>query len=58
MKPTRMGYEVLGFAVWRAGKWYVRRRVRQAVPSGRTVALGLAGAAVLAVVAAGATKHR
>lgn len=58
MKPTRMGYEVLGFTVWQAGKWYVKRRVRNAVPSGRTVALGLAGATVLAVVAAGATRHR
>ena len=58
MKPTRMGYEVLGFAVWHAGKWYVRRKVRSAVPSGRKVALGLAGAAVLAVVAVEANKQR
>ena len=54
----RTGYEVLGFAVWHAGKWYVRRRIRDAVPSGRSVALGLAGAAVLAVVAVEAGRRR
>jgi hypothetical protein len=45
------GYKLLGFAVWRGGKWYLRKRL----PSRRQVALraaggltALAGAAVLA----------
>jgi hypothetical protein len=23
---SRLGYQVLGFAVWNGGKWYLRRR--------------------------------
>jgi hypothetical protein len=38
------GYKLLGYVVWRAGKWYLRRRL----PSRRLVA-----AAGLALVAAG-----
>ena len=36
------GYKLLGYAVWRAGKWYLRRRL----PSTRTVALSAAVAGV------------
>jgi hypothetical protein len=39
------GYRLLGFAVWRAGKWYLRRRL----PSRRVVLAGaLAGCGLLA----------
>jgi hypothetical protein len=46
-------YKLLGFAVWRGAKWYVRKRVRSA----RKVALvGAGGLAALA--AAGAIAKR
>jgi hypothetical protein len=38
------GYRLLGFAVWRAGKWYARRRaheIRTAALKGLAVAAGL-----------------
>lgn len=45
------GYKLIGFAVWRGGKWYLRKRL----PSRRKVLLraavgasALAGAALLA----------
>jgi len=42
------GYKLLGFLVWRGGKWYLRRRL----PSTRTVALaGFAGLSLVAVAA-------
>jgi hypothetical protein len=38
------GYKVLGFLVWKGGKWYLRRRL----PPARTLALrGLAAAGAL-----------
>ncbi len=47
-----MGYKLLGFAVWQAGKWYVRRRfgdvrLRLAIAGGAAVvtAIGVAAAA-------------
>jgi hypothetical protein len=43
------GYKLLGYVVWRAGKWYLRRHL----PSRRAVAaaaLGLLGATAAAVV--------
>jgi hypothetical protein len=40
------GYKLLGYVVWRAGKWYLRRRL----PSRRAVAV--AGAAALTGTAA------
>ncbi|HET9105310.1 MAG TPA: hypothetical protein VFN55_18305 [Solirubrobacteraceae bacterium] len=46
-----MGYKLLGFAVWRGARWYVRRRM-----SGTGAKLAVAGvtAAVIAgVLAAG-----
>jgi len=38
------GYRILGFMVWRGAKWYARRNVTKALPSGR--AAGAAGAVV------------
>ena len=44
-----MGYKVLGFAVWKGSKWFLRRRMSgvktKAIIAGAGVAL-LAGAAV------------
>jgi hypothetical protein len=39
------GYKILGYAVWHAGKWYLRRRL----PSARVAAL--AGTAALTAAA-------
>ena len=48
-KMSRNGYRLLGYVVWRGGKWYLRQRL----PSARTLAIsGLivcAGAAAAAV---------
>ena len=41
-----MGYKLLGYVVWRGGKWYVRRRwprARRGLAIGAVVALVLAG---------------
>jgi hypothetical protein len=39
------GYKLLGYVVWRGGKWYLRRKL----PSARTsAAVGLAAFSVLA----------
>jgi hypothetical protein len=44
-------YKLLGFVVWRGGKWYLRKRL----PSPRTVALAAAasvsGAAAVTLIA-------
>jgi hypothetical protein len=45
--PMGMGYKLLGYAAWRAGKWYVRRRARD---SRRGLAIGAIVALVLAGV--------
>jgi hypothetical protein len=42
------GYKLLGFAVWRGARWYVRRRL----PSGRAVAAGTFGLVAAAGAAA------
>lgn len=42
---SRVGYQALGFAVWKGAKWYVRRRFGEAprkVATGGLVALALA----------------
>ncbi len=44
--PNRNRYALLGYVVWQAGKWYLRRRL----PSKR--ALALTGAGALAALAA------
>jgi hypothetical protein len=51
MSATR--YKLLGFAVWQAGKWYLRRRL----PSRRTLALTAAGG-LSALAAAGVLARR
>lgn len=40
-----MGYKLLGYAVWRGGKWYAKRRLRGAQ---RTLAISGVGALVVA----------
>jgi hypothetical protein len=43
-------YKLLGYAVWHGGKWYVRRRYLDRLPSARTAAVtGLAALAAGAV---------
>jgi hypothetical protein len=41
-----MGYKLLGYIVWQAGKWYARRRAREARN-------GLVAAAIVGLVLAG-----
>jgi hypothetical protein len=45
------GYKILGFVVWQGGKWYVRRKGAQMLPSPRTAGIA-AGVTALAVGAA------
>jgi hypothetical protein len=45
-----MGYKMLGFVVWHGAQWYVRRRMRNLVPSRRVAA----GALVVSAVSIGA----
>jgi hypothetical protein len=40
-----MGYKILGFVVWRAGNWYVRRRLSG---SSRKLAIAALGGALVA----------
>lgn len=47
-----MGYKLLGYVVWHGGKFYVRRRYGGLLPSRATVAAGLAGVAIVALVVA------
>jgi hypothetical protein len=42
-----MGYRLLGMAVWKGAKWFLRRRYGQYVPSRRV----LAAAAVASTIA-------
>jgi hypothetical protein len=43
-----MGYKLLGFAVWKGGKWYVRRRAGM-FGSRKGMAAGVVGGAILAL---------
>jgi hypothetical protein len=45
-----MGYKMLGFVVWHGAQWYVRRRMRNLVPSRRVASAAL----VAGVVSVGA----
>ena len=47
------GYELLGFLVWRGGKWYLRRRV----PSPRTIGVAALGGLTLAAGATGMARR-
>jgi len=48
---------MLGFVVWRALKWYARRNVTKALPSGRTAAAAGAVVGVVALVAVLASRR-
>ena len=52
---TAMGYKILGYLVWRGGKWYARRRLQGAR---RTAAISAVGALVLAGVLGAASRQR
>jgi hypothetical protein len=49
-------YKLLGYAVWHGGKWYVRRRYLDRLPSARRTAV--TGLAALAATAAAVTFAR
>jgi hypothetical protein len=53
----RTGYEILGFAVWNGGKWYVRRRYGSMIPSRRVFAAGLVATLIAVIVAVGAKRE-
>ena len=44
------GYKFLGYVVWRAGKWYLRRRLPSRRAAARAGALGLLGIAAAVLV--------
>jgi hypothetical protein len=46
------GYKILGYAVWRGGKWYLRRTYLRRLPSARVT--GAIAAAVAALTLGGA----
>jgi hypothetical protein len=48
-----MGYKLLGFAVWRGAKWYLRRSYGHLIPSRRVLAGGLVAMAIGALLLAG-----
>lgn len=48
-----MGYKILGFVVWQGGKWYLRRRIRDARRE-----LALAGVAAVVSVGVFAAQRR
>lgn len=50
---NRVGYQLLGFAVWRGGKWYIHRRYGD---TPRRVALGALLGLVLAALILGGRR--
>jgi len=50
-----MGYKLLGYIVWQAGKWYARRRAHEAR---RGIALAAVVALVLGGVLAAAARQK
>ena len=50
---NRTGYQVLGFAVWKGGKWYLRRRYGE---TPRKLALAALLALALAALLAGGRR--
>ena len=50
-------YKVLGYGVWRAAKWYLRRTYGRLIPSRRVALGGAALLAVAGVVALGASQR-
>jgi len=51
-------YRILGFIVWRGGKWYVRRTYGRYLPSRRTIAVAAAAGTVLAGAVALGSRHQ
>jgi hypothetical protein len=51
-----MGYKLLGFVVWRAARWFVRRRLDRMLSS-RRVAAGVVLAGVVGTVAVLAARR-
>jgi hypothetical protein len=45
-----MGYRLLGMAVWKGAKWFLRRRYGQYVPSRRVLAAVAVGTAIAGVI--------
>jgi len=50
---SRLGYQVLGFAVWTGAKWYLRGRLSE---TPRKVAMGGVAVALLAALLLGARR--
>jgi hypothetical protein len=48
-----MGYKLLGMAVWKGAKWYLRRTYGHLVPSRRVVLAGFVALVVAALALAG-----
>jgi hypothetical protein len=42
-------YRLLGMAIWKGAKWFLRRRYGRLVPSRRVAGLGFVGLAALAL---------
>ena len=51
-----MGYKLLGMAVWKGAKWYVRRTYGHLIPS-RRLALATVVALILAALAIAGRKQ-
>ena len=43
---TGSGYKLLGWTVWRGGRWYLRRNFGRRLPSRRTASLLLLAAGI------------
>jgi hypothetical protein len=52
-----VGTKILGKAVWKGGKWYIRRRYGPRSRSRRVAAAGIVGVAVAALVVAGSRRR-
>jgi hypothetical protein len=53
-----MGYKLLGFAVWQASKWYLRRRLSGTKAKAMIAGAGLALLAGAALASRQATSHQ
>jgi hypothetical protein len=59
MNMNAQRYRVLGYLVWRGGRWYLRRAYLRRLPSRRTVVAAGGGAlALTAALAALVTRAR
>jgi len=48
-----MGYKLLGWIVWKVGRWVVRRKLRGALAGRRATVAGVAAAAAAGALLAG-----